>query len=90
VFRYKSENIISGLAWNPKANSLAMIEIPGRFAIWENVIPKEFPNPFQATLDIKQSTSLIDELLGEEEVEEDKKDFDMELGTLVLYLKLTK
>ena len=47
----------------------------GRYAMWENLIPREFPKPHEMVGDLKNSvTNLEEELFGEEIKEEKKKE----------------
>eukprot|EP01117_Protostelium_nocturnum_P016840 TRINITY_DN6745_c0_g1_i5.p1 TRINITY_DN6745_c0_g1~~TRINITY_DN6745_c0_g1_i5.p1 ORF type:complete len:958 (-),score=393.88 TRINITY_DN6745_c0_g1_i5:230-3103(-) len=39
--------IISGVSWNPKANSLALIDCNGSVGLWNNVIPGHLTPSFQ-------------------------------------------
>lgn len=45
----------------------------GRYALWENIIPKEFPKPHELTGELKAAATNLDEELFGDEIKEEKK-----------------
>lgn len=45
----------------------------GRYALWENIIPKEFPKPHELTGELKAAATNLDEELFGDEIKEEKQ-----------------
>lgn len=64
IDRQKFDERISCLAWKPIGNALAVIDVAGRYGIWESVVPSSMKSP---TEDIPNLNSKNGLLLFEEE-----------------------
>ncbi|XP_068643156.1 protein ENHANCER OF LHP1 1-like [Aristolochia californica] len=45
IHRQKFEDRISCLAWNPTGNALAVIDVMGKFGVWESPVPPRMKSP---------------------------------------------
>ena len=62
IERQKFDERICCLAWKPDGNSLLMIDVMGRFGIWESVIPSTMKSPTEGIPDFKSTkVSLFDD-----------------------------
>ena len=55
IERQKFDERICCLAWKPDGNSLLMIDVMGRFGIWESVIPSTIKSPTEGIPDLKST-----------------------------------
>ncbi|RLM87745.1 WD repeat and HMG-box DNA-binding protein 1 [Panicum miliaceum] len=55
IERQKFDERICSLAWKPDGNSLLMIDVMGRFGIWESVIPSTMKSPTEGIPDLKST-----------------------------------
>ncbi|RLN35460.1 WD repeat and HMG-box DNA-binding protein 1 [Panicum miliaceum] len=55
IERQKFDEMICSLAWKPDGNSLLMIDVMGRFGIWESVIPSTMKSPTEGRPDLKST-----------------------------------
>ncbi|PAN11499.1 hypothetical protein PAHAL_2G176200 [Panicum hallii] len=55
IERQKFDERICSLAWKPDGNSLLMIDVMGRFGIWESIIPSTMKSPTEGIPDLKST-----------------------------------
>uniref|UniRef100_J3MVR2 Uncharacterized protein n=2 Tax=Oryza brachyantha TaxID=4533 RepID=J3MVR2_ORYBR len=55
VERQKFDERICSLAWKPEANAVAVIDVTGRFGIWESVIPSTLKSPTEGAPDLNST-----------------------------------
>ncbi|XP_078171253.1 transducin family protein / WD-40 repeat family protein [Carex rostrata] len=68
IERQKFEERVCGLSWKPVGNTLAVIDVMGRFGIWENPVPISMKSPSEGVV-LNESNALFededeDEVLG--------------------------
>ncbi|KAF8646040.1 hypothetical protein HU200_066003 [Digitaria exilis] len=62
IERQKFDERICSLAWKPDGNSLLLIDVMGRFGIWESVIPSTMKSPTEGIPDLNSTkVSLFDD-----------------------------
>jgi chromosome transmission fidelity protein 4 len=52
IERQKFDEKICSLAWKPDGNALLLIDVMGRFGIWESVVPLTMKSPTEGTPDL--------------------------------------
>ncbi|CAN6203962.1 unnamed protein product [Urochloa humidicola] len=55
IERQKFDEKICSLAWKPDGNSLLLIDVMGRFGIWESVIPSTMKSPTEGIPDLNST-----------------------------------
>ncbi|CAO2044836.1 unnamed protein product [Urochloa humidicola] len=55
IERQKFDEKICSLAWKPDGNSLLLIDVRGRFGIWESVIPSTMKSPTEGIPDLNST-----------------------------------
>ncbi|KAL6594289.1 hypothetical protein ACP70R_048482 [Stipagrostis hirtigluma subsp. patula] len=55
IERQKFDERISSLAWKPDGNALVLIDVMGRFGIWESVVPSTLKSPTEGTPDLNST-----------------------------------
>ncbi|XP_052167833.1 protein ENHANCER OF LHP1 1 [Oryza glaberrima] len=55
VERQKFDERICSLAWKPEGNAVAVIDVTGRFGIWESVIPSTLKSPTEGAPDLNST-----------------------------------
>ncbi|KAF0915226.1 hypothetical protein E2562_034593 [Oryza meyeriana var. granulata] len=55
VERQKFDERICSLAWKPEGNSVAVIDVTGKFGIWESVIPSTLKSPTEGAPDLNST-----------------------------------
>lgn len=75
IDRQKFDDKISYLAWNPNGNALAVINVMGKFGVWESVIPSRMRSPIDGA---PKKESRNDGLLffDEDDDDEEQRPFD--------------
>ncbi|KAL2935394.1 WD repeat and HMG-box DNA-binding protein 1 [Bienertia sinuspersici] len=68
IDRQKFDERICSMAWKPSGNALAVIDVMGKYGVWESVIPSSMKSPTEDVLQSKQSNGLL--LFDEEEQEQ--------------------
>lgn len=66
IDRQKFEDRISGMAWKPIGNALAVIDVMGKYGLWESVVPSSMKSP---TEDIPSLKNINGVLLFDEDPE---------------------
>lgn len=52
IERQKFDERICSLAWKPEENALVLIDVTGKFAIWESVVPSTLKSPTEGAPDL--------------------------------------
>ncbi|WVZ63894.1 hypothetical protein U9M48_013488 [Paspalum notatum var. saurae] len=52
IERQKFDEVICSLAWKPDGNALLLIDVMGKFGIWESVIPSNMKSPIEGIPDL--------------------------------------
>ncbi|XP_062194749.1 protein ENHANCER OF LHP1 1 [Phragmites australis] len=55
IERQKFDERICSLAWKPDGNALLLIDVMGRFGIWESVVPSTLKSPTEGTPDLNST-----------------------------------
>ncbi|KAJ6375727.1 hypothetical protein OIU77_000651 [Salix suchowensis] len=67
IDRQKFEDRISGMAWKPIGNVLAVIDVMGKYGLWELVVPSSMKSPTEDIPSLKNSNGVL--LFDEEDPE---------------------
>ncbi|XP_023762447.1 protein ENHANCER OF LHP1 1 [Lactuca sativa] len=69
IERQKFDEVISCMTWKPHGNALAVIDVMGKYGVWDSVVPSSMTSPTEGgpTLDSKKSDGLL--FFDEEEKE---------------------
>lgn len=68
IDRQKFNDQICSMAWKPRGNALAVIDVMGKYGVWELVVPSSMKSPTENIPDVKPNGLLFfDEEEGEEE-----------------------
>ncbi|CAH2064947.1 unnamed protein product [Thlaspi arvense] len=74
IDRQKFEERICCMAWKPNANALSVIDVKGKYGIWEYLVPSSMVSPTEGIPDIlpkrRNEMLIFDEEIEEEEEEE--------------------
>ncbi|KAL6995003.1 hypothetical protein U1Q18_005137 [Sarracenia purpurea var. burkii] len=70
IDRQKFDDVICCMAWKPNGNALAVIDVMGKYGVWESVVPSSMKSPSESipSLQSKNTNGLL--LFDEEEEEE--------------------
>ncbi|CAN6446726.1 unnamed protein product [Victoria cruziana] len=66
IDKRKFDNRICSMAWRPKENGLAVIDIMGRFGVWEGAVPSHMKSPVEGSPSVH---SLVSEPFAADEEE---------------------
>ncbi|KAF3781211.1 WD repeat and HMG-box DNA-binding protein 1 [Nymphaea thermarum] len=66
IDKRKFDNRICSMAWRPKENGLAVIDIIGKFGVWEGAVPSHMKSPVEGSPSVR---SLVSELFPPDEEE---------------------
>lgn len=67
IDRQKFEDRICCMAWKPIGNALAVIDVMGKYGLWESVVPSSMKSPTEDIPSLKNSNGLL--LFDEEDPE---------------------
>lgn len=67
IDRQKFDERICHMTWKPTGNALAVIDVMGKYGVWESVIPTSMKSPTEDVLQSKNNNGLL--LFDEEEQE---------------------
>ncbi|ESQ52565.1 hypothetical protein EUTSA_v10016196mg [Eutrema salsugineum] len=74
IDRQKFEERICCMAWKPNANALSVIDVRGKFGIWESLVPSSMVSPTEGIPDIlpkrRNEILIFDEEMVEEELDD--------------------
>lgn len=76
IDRQKFEDRICCVAWKPNGNALAVIDVMGKFGVWESPVPSSMKSP----VDGMPNSNVNGLLLFEDEEEEGDNDYHNRLG----------
>lgn len=89
LHKHKHDVFMSGMSWSPKANALALIDVSGRFGIWENPVPSKFPNPWTLSHGkIQKTENNLASLFENDEMEDDLDDVEGQPKYALSFFKL--
>uniref|UniRef100_A0A0D9XBH2 Uncharacterized protein n=1 Tax=Leersia perrieri TaxID=77586 RepID=A0A0D9XBH2_9ORYZ len=84
IERQKFNDKICSLAWKPEGNAVALIDVTGKFGIWESVVPSTMKSPTEGAPDLNSNkVPLFDDEEDEEKPTTSgglEVDFDESLG----------
>lgn len=70
IDRQKFNDRICSMAWKPRGNALAVIDIMGNYGVWEPVVPLSMKSPTEDIPDVRSNGLLLFDEDEEEEEEE--------------------
>lgn len=61
IERHNFEEVISSMTWKPHGNALAVIDVIGKYGVWDSVVPSSMASPTEErpTLDSKKNDGLF-------------------------------